>query len=131
MFPLPFQSLRCHPSCPAVVCNYTCCCCLPTPMTLASGGESDLPTCGPTASFSIHLTSSVSCFGREENNPLRNPDESLAPAFPSPLSFMCADEVSLVFPPLEMVLCFPSPLLYPFKCPIYVVTLHWNVYGCV
>ena len=33
------------------------CCCLPTPMTLASGGESDLPACGPPASFSVHLAS--------------------------------------------------------------------------
>ena len=35
------------------------CCCLPTPMTLASGGESDVPACGPPASFSVHLTSSA------------------------------------------------------------------------
>ena len=28
------------------------CYCLPTPLTLASGGESDLPSCGPPASFS-------------------------------------------------------------------------------
>ena len=34
-------------------------CCLPTPMTLASGGESDVPACGPPASFSIHLASSA------------------------------------------------------------------------
>ena len=34
-----------------------CCCCLPTPMTLASGGDSDLPTCGPPTSFSVHLAS--------------------------------------------------------------------------
>ena len=35
------------------------CCCLPTPMTLASGGgESDVPACGPPASFSVHLASS-------------------------------------------------------------------------
>ena len=38
-----------------------CCCCLPTPMTLASGGggESDVPACGPPASFSVHLASSA------------------------------------------------------------------------
>ena len=35
------------------------CCCLPTPMTLASGGESDVPACGPPASFSVHLASSA------------------------------------------------------------------------
>ena len=35
------------------------CCCLPTPMTLASGGESDVPACGPPASSSIHLVSSA------------------------------------------------------------------------
>ena len=35
------------------------CCCLPTPMTLASGGESDLPACGPPASFPVHLASSA------------------------------------------------------------------------
>ena len=34
-----------------------CCCCLPTPMTLASGGKSDVPACGPPASFSVHLAS--------------------------------------------------------------------------
>ena len=34
-------------------------CCLPTPMTLASGGEFDLPACGPPASFSVHLTNSA------------------------------------------------------------------------
>ena len=34
-------------------------CCLPTPMTLASGGESDVPACGPSASFSVHLASSA------------------------------------------------------------------------
>ena len=39
---------------------YHGCCCLPTPMTLASGGgESDVPTCGPPASFSVHLASSA------------------------------------------------------------------------
>ena len=36
-----------------------CCCCLPTPMSLASGGESDVPACGPPASFSVHLASSA------------------------------------------------------------------------
>ena len=36
-----------------------CCCCLPTPMALASGGESDVPACGPPASFSVHLASSA------------------------------------------------------------------------
>ena len=37
-----------------------CCCCVPTPMTLASGGgESDIPACGPPASFSVHLASSA------------------------------------------------------------------------
>ena len=35
------------------------CCCLPTPMALASGGESDVPACGPPASFSVHLASSA------------------------------------------------------------------------
>ena len=35
------------------------CCCLPSPMTLASGGESDVPACGPPASFSVHLASSA------------------------------------------------------------------------
>ena len=34
-------------------------CCLSTPMTLASGGESDVPGCGPPASFSVHLASSA------------------------------------------------------------------------
>ena len=34
-------------------------CCLPTPMTLASLGESDVPACGPPASFSVHLASSA------------------------------------------------------------------------
>ena len=34
----------------------SCCCCLPTPRTLASGGS---PACGPTASFSANLASSV------------------------------------------------------------------------
>ena len=36
-------------------------CCLPTPMTLASGGggESDVPACGPPPSFSVHLASSA------------------------------------------------------------------------
>ena len=28
-------------------------------MTLASGGESDVPACGPLASFSVHLTCSA------------------------------------------------------------------------
>ena len=38
---------------------YFPCCCLPTPMTLASGGgESDVPACGPSATFSVHLASS-------------------------------------------------------------------------
>ena len=35
------------------------CCCIPTPMTLASVVESDLPACGPPASFSVHLASSA------------------------------------------------------------------------
>ena len=35
------------------------CCCLPTPMTHASGGESDVPACGPPASFSVHMASSA------------------------------------------------------------------------
>ena len=35
------------------------CCCLSTHMTLASGGESDVPACGPPASFSVHLASSA------------------------------------------------------------------------
>ena len=36
-------------------------CCLPTPMTLASGGggESNVTTCGPPANFSVHLASSA------------------------------------------------------------------------
>ena len=35
-------------------------CCLPTPMTLASGGgESDVPACGLPASFSVHLGQQV------------------------------------------------------------------------
>ena len=34
-------------------------CCLPTPMTLASGGESDVPACGLPDSFSVHLASSA------------------------------------------------------------------------
>ena len=34
-------------------------CCLPTPITLTSGGESDLPACGPPASFSVHLAGSA------------------------------------------------------------------------
>ena len=37
----------------------SCCCWLPTHMTLASGGESDVPTCGLPASFSVHLASSA------------------------------------------------------------------------
>ena len=36
-----------------------CCCWLPTPMTLASGGESDVPACGPPTSLSVHLASSA------------------------------------------------------------------------
>ena len=32
-------------------------CCLSITMTLASGGESNVPACGPPASFSVHLTS--------------------------------------------------------------------------
>ena len=36
-----------------------CCCCLPTLMTLASGGESDVPDCGPQASISVHLACSA------------------------------------------------------------------------
>ena len=39
--------------------SFSCCCCLPTPITLASGGESDVPACGPPASFSVHLASSA------------------------------------------------------------------------
>ena len=36
------------------------CCCVPTPMTLANGGgESNLPNCGPPASFSVHPANSV------------------------------------------------------------------------
>ena len=31
--------------------EYDCCCCLPTPMTLASGGESDVTDCGPSLSI--------------------------------------------------------------------------------
>ena len=34
----------------------SCCCCLATPLTLASGGS---PSCGPPTSFSVHLTSSA------------------------------------------------------------------------
>ena len=49
---------------PEVICDNPhaynpCCCCLPTPMKLASGGESDVPACGPPASFSVHLVSSA------------------------------------------------------------------------
>ena len=36
-------------------CRY---CCLLTPLTLDSGGEFDLPACGPPSSFSVHLASS-------------------------------------------------------------------------
>ena len=38
---------------PCIKIVVTACCCLPTPMTLASGGESDVPTCGLLASFSV------------------------------------------------------------------------------
>ena len=34
-----------------------CCCCLPTPLILASGGGVDLSARGTSASFSVHLTS--------------------------------------------------------------------------
>ena len=34
-------------------------CCLPTCMALANGGGGDVPSCGPLASFSFHLTSSA------------------------------------------------------------------------
>ena len=40
-----------HSSFPDQICTVLSCCCLPTPMTLASGGSSP-------ASFSVHLTSS-------------------------------------------------------------------------
>ena len=42
-------------------CTLLICCCLPTPMTLASGGggEPDVPDCGPPASFSLYLASST------------------------------------------------------------------------
>ena len=43
----------------SVNCVQLCCCCLTTPTTLASGGESDVPACGPSASFSVHLASSA------------------------------------------------------------------------
>ena len=36
--------------------NWALHCCLPTPMTL---GESDVPACGPPASWSVHLASSA------------------------------------------------------------------------
>ena len=36
-----------------------CCCCLPTPMTLASGGSPIIPACGPPVSFYVHLASSA------------------------------------------------------------------------
>ena len=40
--------------------NTKLCCCLPIPITLASGGGgSDLPACGPPASFSVQLASSA------------------------------------------------------------------------
>ena len=39
--------------------NLGLCCCLPTPLTLVSGGSSDIPACGPPASFSVHLASSA------------------------------------------------------------------------
>ena len=35
------------------------CCCLPTPMTLPNGGETDVPACGPPTSFSVKLASSA------------------------------------------------------------------------
>ena len=35
------------------------CCCLPTPMTLASERDSDVPVYGPPARFSVHLASSA------------------------------------------------------------------------
>ena len=39
----------------------SCCCCLPTPLTLVCGrGESDHPVFGPPASLSFHLASSSS-----------------------------------------------------------------------
>ena len=41
------------------ICMHVRICYLPTRVTLASGGDSDLPTCGPPASFSVHLASSV------------------------------------------------------------------------
>ena len=34
------------------------CCCLPTPLTLVCGGESDHPAFSPQASLSLHLASS-------------------------------------------------------------------------
>ena len=40
-------------------CPGLCCCCIPTPMTLASGGGADVPACGPPASFSVHMASSA------------------------------------------------------------------------
>ena len=40
-------------------CDRNCCCCLPTPLTLASGGESHLPAFGSPNSFSVHLPSSA------------------------------------------------------------------------
>ena len=46
-----------------VVCSVKvghCCCCLPTMMTLARG-ESDLTTCGPPASFSVHRDTDRVC----------------------------------------------------------------------
>ena len=51
-----WMSVRSHDS--AQCC---CCCFLPTPMTLASGGEFDVPACGPPSSFSVHLASSAVC----------------------------------------------------------------------
>ena len=43
------QRVTSHPT------RFPVCCCLTTPMTLASG-ESDVPAFGPPANLSIHLT---------------------------------------------------------------------------
>ena len=57
--PMCFMCLIFSLSGPCELLFLSCCCCLPTPMTLASGGESDVPACGPPASFSVHLASSA------------------------------------------------------------------------
>ena len=50
--------VKCEVENEAITFNGRCCCCLPIPLTLASG-EYDLHACGPPARFSIHLASSA------------------------------------------------------------------------